>query len=145
MAASRATTSRPTPSTYVLHEGFIGVHRRGSLHRKQATQPIEKESESQPATATGGWLGITDKYWAATIIPPQTAPSMPRFSHFTDGQPRFQADYKAERRHDRPRPVDSSCKNLVFAGAKEVRRPRRLREDLFDFRQFDRLIDWGWF
>lgn len=128
-------------STYVLHEGFIGViGEDGLIESKYAS--VEKEAVT-PATATGGWLGITDKYWAATIIPPQTTAYDARFSHFTDGQPRFQADYKQNAVSVAPG-QSLELKSLVFAGAKEVPVIDRY-ESTYQIPRFDRLIDWGWF
>ena len=128
-------------STYVLHEGFIGViGEDGLIESKYAS--VEKEAVT-PATATGGWLGITDKYWAATIIPPQATPYDARFSHFTDGQPRFQADYKQNAVTVAPG-QSLELKNLVFAGAKEVPVIDGY-EATYQIPRFDRLIDWGWF
>ena len=128
-------------STYVLHEGFIGViGEDGLIESKYAS--VEKEAVT-PATATGGWLGITDKYWAATIIPPQATPYDARFSHFTDGQARFQADYKQNAVTVAPG-QSLELKNLVFAGAKEVPVIDGY-EATYQIPRFDRLIDWGWF
>ncbi|MGO4438717.1 membrane protein insertase YidC [Rhizobium sp. RAF56] len=129
-----------TPSTYVLHEGFIGVIDNSLMESKYAA--VEKENVTAPQS-TGGWLGITDKYWAATLIPPQTTPFDARFSHFTDGQPRFQADYRAVPFTVAPgQSVD--VKNLVFAGAKVVPLVDAYK-DTYSIPRFDRLIDWGWF
>lgn len=127
-------------STYVLHEGFIGVIGDSLIESKYAA--VEKEAVA-PATATGGWLGITDKYWAATIIPPQQTAYDARFSHFTDGQPRFQADYKQNAVTVSPG-QSVELKNLVFAGAKEVPVIDGY-EKTYSIPKFDRLIDWGWF
>ncbi|KQV84113.1 membrane protein insertase YidC [Rhizobium sp. Root1220] len=127
-------------STYVLHEGFIGVIGDSLIESKYAA--VEKEAVN-PATATGGWLGITDKYWAATIIPPQQTPYDARFTHFTDGQPRFQADYKQNAVTVAPG-QSIELKNLVFAGAKEVPVIDGY-EKTYSIPKFDRLIDWGWF
>jgi YidC/Oxa1 family membrane protein insertase len=127
-------------STYVLHEGFIGVIGDSLIESKYAS--VEKEAVT-PETATGGWLGITDKYWAATIIPPQQTPYDARFTHFTDGQPRFQADYKQNAVTVAPG-QSLELKNLVFAGAKEVPVIDRY-EMSYSIPKFDRLIDWGWF
>ena len=129
-----------TPSTYVLHEGFIGVIDNSLLESKYAA--VEKENVAPPQS-TGGWLGITDKYWAAALIPPQTVAFDARFSHFTDGQPRFQADYRAVPFTVAPgQSVD--VKNLVFAGAKVVPLVDGYK-DTYSIPRFDRLIDWGWF
>lgn len=127
-------------STYVLHEGFIGVIGDSLVESKYTA--VEEEPVTHTA-AKGGWLGITDKYWAATIIPPQQTPYDSRFSHFTDGQPRFQADYKQEAVTVAPG-QSIELKNLVFAGAKEVPVIDGY-EATYQIPRFDRLIDWGWF
>ncbi|MBY5359102.1 membrane protein insertase YidC [Rhizobium leguminosarum] len=130
-----------TPSVYVLHEGFIGVIGDDGLVETKYTA-AEKEAV-KPAKSTGGWLGITDKYWAATIIPPQSAPYEASFSHFADGQPRYQADYKEDVFTVAPG-QSIELKNLVFAGAKEVPVIDGY-EASYSIPKFDRLIDWGWF
>ncbi|MBY5404976.1 membrane protein insertase YidC [Rhizobium leguminosarum] len=130
-----------TPSVYVLHEGFIGVIGDDGLVETKYTA-AEKEAV-KPAKSTGGWLGITDKYWAATIIPPQSAPYEASFSHFADGQPRYQADYKEDAFAVAPG-QSIELKNLVFAGAKEVPVIDGY-EASYSIPKFDRLIDWGWF
>jgi len=130
-----------TPSVYVLHEGFIGVIGDDGLIESKYSA-VEKEAVTPPKS-TGGWLGITDKYWAATIIPPQQAPYDARFSHFTDGQPRYQADYKEDAFTIAPG-QSVELKNLVFAGAKEVPVIDGY-EQSYNIPRFDRLIDWGWF
>ncbi|NWJ24693.1 membrane protein insertase YidC [Rhizobium sp. RM] len=131
-----------TPSVFVIHEGFLGVSGAdGSL-----TEEKYKDVEEAPVTvakATGGWLGITDKYWAAAIVPPQTTPFEARYSHFTDGQPRYQADFKADTLTIEPG-QSIEMKSLVFAGAKEVPLVDRY-ESQYAIPKFDLLIDWGWF
>jgi YidC/Oxa1 family membrane protein insertase len=130
-----------TPSTYVLHEGFVGWFGSNGLQELKY-----KSAKDKPETfdnVTKGWLGITDKYWAATIIPPQDIPYDARYSHFDDGQPRFQADYKGSAVDIAPGQT-KDFKNLIFAGAKEVPVVDGYRDSLH-IPDFDRLIDWGWF
>ena len=150
-----------TPSTYVLHEGFIGwLGSNGLVEEKY------KASKDKPLTydrSATGWLGMTDKYWATTIIPPQAIDYDARFTHFEDGTPRFQADYKGAGVSLAPG-ASTELKNLVFAGAKEVpvvdgyakddswfgRMTNGLIgtktvEKGYDVPRFDLLIDWGWF
>ncbi|MGG7517357.1 membrane protein insertase YidC [Allorhizobium undicola] len=131
-----------TPSAYVLHEGFLGVIGAGTSLTESKYAAIEKENASMPK-ATGGWLGITDKYWAAALVPPQAVAYESRFSHFTDGQPRFQADYKNDAVSVAPG-QSVSLKTLVFAGAKEVP-VIDAYEASYSIPGFDRMIDWGWF
>lgn len=131
-----------TPSVYVLHEGFIGYIGEHGL-QEVGYSKIEDDKAIEPGKATGGWLGITDKYWAAAVIPPQATPFETRFSHFTDGRARFQSDYKSDAITIAPG-QSSELKNLVFAGAKEVPVVDNY-EAAYSIPNFDKLIDWGWF
>jgi YidC/Oxa1 family membrane protein insertase len=129
-------------STYVLHEGLIGVTGTEGLQEiKYST--IEGDKQVLPGKSTDGWLGITDKYWAASLIPSGKQPFQPRFSYFEDGRPRYQADYLTD-----PITVaagqSATVETLVFAGAKEVAKINAYEKDR-QIRQFDLLIDWGWF
>ncbi|KAA3502721.1 membrane protein insertase YidC [Rhizobium rhizogenes] len=148
-AISFATYGRVTrnnkpviPSVFVIHEGFVGVSGKdGNLTEKKYTNV--EEAPVTVAKATGGWLGITDKYWAAAIIPPQMTPFETRYSHITGNQPSYQADFKSD-----PLTVEPGqsieLKSLVFAGAKEVPLVDGY-EAQYAIPKFDRLIDWGWF
>lgn len=128
--------------TYVLHEGLIGVIGEKGL-QEVSYSTIEDDKSIALPKATGGWLGITDKYWAATLVPPQSEAYDARFSYFTDGRARYQADFLGA-------PVtiaagqSSSIKNHIFAGAKEVGLINNYEKDL-GIKQFELLIDWGWF
>jgi YidC/Oxa1 family membrane protein insertase len=78
-------------STYVLHEGFIGVI-GDRPHREQVCSCREGSGRAgngnrRLARHHRQVLGGDDHSAAETAYDA-------RFSHFTDGQPRFQADYK---------------------------------------------------
>ncbi|MBX3582452.1 MAG: membrane protein insertase YidC [Rhizobiaceae bacterium] len=129
-------------STYVLHEGLIGVTGEEGL-QEISYGSIEDDKQIVPGKSSDGWLGITDKYWAATLVPPGKQPFQPRFSYFDDGRPRYQADYLTD---PVAVPVGQSAtlETLVFAGAKEVGKIQAYETDR-NIRQFELLIDWGWF
>lgn len=135
-------TKPTTPSIYVLHEGFVGVAGEHGL-QEVGYSKVEDDEPVEPGKSTGGWLGITDKYWAATIVPPQATPFDIRFSHFADGRPRYQSDYKSDAVTVAPG-QSVELKNLVFAGAKEVPVVDNY-EVAYSIPNFDKLIDWGWF
>ncbi|WP_200844188.1 membrane protein insertase YidC [Rhizobium sp. 18065] len=131
-----------TPSVFVLHEGFLGVLGADGSLSEHKYKDIEEEAVTN-AKATGGWLGITDKYWASSLIPAQSIPYESRFSHFTDGQPRFQADYKGDA-VSVPPGQSTTVKQMVFAGAKQVPVIESYEQNL-NIPKFNLLIDWGWF
>ena len=131
-----------TPSIYVLHEGLIGVTGEEGLHEvKYAT--IEEDKVLKPGKSTDGWLGITDKYWAAALVPSGKQPFQPTYQYRDDGRPRYQSDYLSDPISVAPG-QSTTVETLVFAGAKEVGKINAYEKDR-GIRQFDLLIDWGWF
>ncbi len=88
---------------------------------------IEK-TRTDSFKARGAWLGITDKYWAAALIPDQTVETDSSFKFFQQGTTKsFQTDYPRALRDRRPRRHRSRPTTRLFAGAKEVTRHGRLR------------------
>ena len=64
-----------TEGYWILHEGPIGVLGDAGLQETRRYADLLKEGGAQDLQAeTGGWLGITDKYWAAALIPDQKTP-----------------------------------------------------------------------
>jgi YidC/Oxa1 family membrane protein insertase len=131
-----------TASIYVLHEGLIGVTGEEGLQEHKYSA-MEDDKQFTPGKSTDGWLGITDKYWAVTLVPTAKQPFQPRFAYFDDGRPRYQSDFLSD-----PIPVaagqSTTVETLVFAGAKEVGTINAYEQER-DIRRFDLLIDWGWF
>ena len=64
---------------YILHEGPIGVMGSAGL-QEIGYADVLKEGSTKTFKQTGGWLGFTDKYWAAALIPNQTVPYEAHFS-----------------------------------------------------------------
>jgi YidC/Oxa1 family membrane protein insertase len=133
----------PTLGYYILHEGLIGV--LGDDGLQQVTyKTIEDKKTETFKNVTGGWLGITDKYWAATLIPDKAAPIEAHFSYdLANGVKDYQTDYLADGQTIAAGATGVSTARL-FAGAKETRLLDGYEKN-YDIRLFDRLIDWGWF
>ena len=132
-----------TPHTlgyYILHEGMIGV--LDDKLQEASYSDIEKKKD-MAFTSTNAWLGITEKYWAATLLPPSAAKIYAQFSFFQNGIKRFQTYYNLD-----PVTVASGSTGAVdtrlFAGAKEVSIVDGYNQQL-GLNKFDLLIDWGWF
>ncbi len=62
-----------------------------------------KEGGAKTFKQTGGWLGFTDKYWAAALVPDQTVPYEARFSGAKGPKDTFQADFSTGPDIDRAR------------------------------------------
>jgi YidC/Oxa1 family membrane protein insertase len=127
---------------FILHEGLIGVV-DGSLEEIGYHTALENPATSLKATS--GWLGITDKYWAATVIPEQGKNFEARFGGTPGaaGAERFQTDYLIDG-VSIPAGGKAETKGYVFAGAKEVNLVDNYATQ-YAIPKFDLLIDWGWF
>ena len=135
---------------YILHEGLIGMMGDQGLQEMTYKKMDEKKSESWDVT--NAWLGITDKYWAATLLPDTNAKIRAHFSATdTGGLQTYQTDYLGQPQTVAPGATGSTDARL-FAGAKEVSvvginfpfGPGGYNQSL-QLNHFDLLIDWGWF
>jgi YidC/Oxa1 family membrane protein insertase len=134
-----------TPKTlgyYILHEGLIGV--MGDQGLQELSYKTVEDKKLITFNVTNAWLGITDKYWAATLLPNTDARLD---AHFSVGQlgsiKTYQTDYLLDGRTIQPGGTASADARL-FAGAKEVSVVNEYNDTL-RLNLFDRLIDWGWF
>lgn len=134
---------KPTgTSVYVLHEGAIGYDDVSGLTEAKFAK-LEEDKEIKPEKGTAGWLGFTDKYWAAALIPSNKSGYQPRYSYFADGRTRYQADYLSDAVSIKPGQTQT-VETRFFAGAKEVGIINAYRENS-SIPRFDLMIDWGWF
>jgi YidC/Oxa1 family membrane protein insertase len=135
---------KPQTSGYaVLHEGFVGVVGESGV-QEITYDGIEKETRAQKVlNGTGGWLGFTDKYWAAVVVPDQTKPFDGRFSANGTTFKSYWTDALGAAETIAPG-ATSTVTTRVFAGAKESQTLDNYKDDL-GIKKFDLLIDWGWF
>jgi YidC/Oxa1 family membrane protein insertase len=129
-------------SAWVVFEGLLGVF--GEEGVSEATfSKIEDEGRIQPAKASSGWLGITDKYWATALVPQAGKPFQSEFLYQATGRPQYHSSYLGDAVTVAPG-QSTEIVSRTFAGPKVV--------DLIDsyeenagIQQFGQLIDWGWF
>jgi YidC/Oxa1 family membrane protein insertase len=127
---------------YILHEGMIGV--LGDQGLQEVTYKVADEKKSLSFKVTNGWLGLTDKYWAATLLPDTTANLQARFSSTPVGTSKnYQADYLLDPQTIAPGATGTAGARL-FAGAKETPLIDAYDKQL-KLNRFELLIDWGWF
>jgi YidC/Oxa1 family membrane protein insertase len=131
-------------SSYILHEGFVGVA-NGS--EQDAKYSDFKDPGTPPKTfdSTGGWVGITDKYWMAAIVPPQGESFNGTYlgAKTPAGIDAYQANYRLSARKLAPGGT-ASVTHRLFAGAKVVDILRGY-QDSQGISHFDQAVDWGWF
>lgn len=136
---------------YILHEGLIGY--LGDQGLQEYSYKNINEAGSVTFNVTNGWLGITDKYWAAALLPDTSARLQARFSSDQAGSVRtYQTDYLEDARTI-PAGGTVAVSARLFAGAKEAS-VVGLNFPLVELggynkqlglNHFDLLIDWGWF
>src|SRR4029077_13910888 len=107
-----------TAGYYILHEGLIGV--LGDNGLQEFTYKAIEDKKNVTFKATNAWLGITDKYWAATLIPDTKAAIQAKFSSGMQGTTKtYQADYLGDAQTIAPGTAGQTSTRL-FAGAKEA-------------------------
>ncbi len=127
---------------YILHEGLIGV--LGSDGLQEYSYKKIDEAKTVNFKATNAWLGITDKYWAATLLPATDAAVQARFSSNPVGTiTTYQTDYLLDAQTVAPGATGTAQARL-FAGAKESKLIDNYDSTL-KLNRFELLIDWGWF
>src|SRR5262245_55612915 len=113
-----------TEGFYILHEGPIGELGKAGLQGSSWSHgfgyaDLLKPGGSRTYKETGGWLGFTDKYWAAALVPDQKTAYDARFIGTKDTRESFQADLMMAGVPVPPGGRTSSVSNL-FAGAKQT-------------------------
>jgi YidC/Oxa1 family membrane protein insertase len=132
----------PTLGYYILHEGLIGVF--GDKGEQTATYKDIESKKTLTFDVTNAWLGITDKYWAAALIPDTAARVHAEFAFAPLGDIKtYQTDYRLDPLTIAPGRTGAADARL-FAGAKEVSIVDGYNQQLA-LNKFDLLIDWGWF
>lgn len=142
----------------ILHEGPIARIGDDKLHEPAYTD-LTKEAEKaakagKPAEARsiyksprGGWIGFTDKYWSAVLIPDQTKPFDAQFEVIgkTPTNPRdvYWSNFQLA-------PVTAAAgqtivnESRLFGGAKQPVLVDGYRDSL-GITRFDQMVDWGYF
>lgn len=138
---NRILNSKEKP-VYILHEGPIGVF--NDVLQETSYKDIAEEKKQNFDVKTGGWLGITDKYWLSSIIPDKSMSYKGEFAYNSSNQNNFYntefvgQEFKIEK--------NSQLKftHHLFAGAKQVKVLDQYGKD-YDIKLFDRAVDFGWF
>jgi YidC/Oxa1 family membrane protein insertase len=132
---------------YILFEGLLGVvdgTLQETTYAKAKSEGEKKDGIAYSAPATGGWAGITDKYWLAALVPDQAVASKVNFVHRSEDGDHYQVDYISQEPQTVPANGDASMFSHAFAGAKIVRLLDRYQAE-YHIPSFDKAVDFGWF
>lgn len=134
--------NRPeSESLFISHEGGVSV----------IDDILEEETYDDLASTRKfdyagrkGWIGLTDKYWAAALIPDDRSPLRANLLGGGEGKSQFaQANYVLDGMAVQPGKT-LELTNRLFAGAKQGRLIEAYGAEL-NITRFENLIDWGWF
>lgn len=139
----RRTGEPKTIDFFVLHEGPLGVF-DGSLkeHSYSDLKDNGQKGMSIKTEEKGGWIGITDKYWMAALIPDQSTNSNFTF-RYVNNSASYQTDFLGELSKI-PANGEIEIISRVFSGAKKLNLLDKYEENL-SIKNFDLAIDFGWF
>ena len=136
---------------YILHEGVVGVAAE-KLHEIAYAELLKGVAEGRSLTKTfektqGSWFGITDKYWAAALIPDAKSIVEALITGYNKPSgPTSKESYQIN--YLTPVTVAPQASHSVatrlFAGAKEVNTIEAYEKAL-GIAKFDLMIDWGIF
>jgi len=149
---SRATKSTD-PDSWTNHVGPIGLF-DGKAEYNVTFDNLDSKSPGFFArlfggsgklgvnsfASTGGWLGFTDKYWLAALVPAGNAQISAEFRRSPSGS--YQASYAQPSTIVAPGQA-LSTRSQLFAGAKE--KAWLDRYENAGIQKISKSIDWGWF
>ena len=127
--------------SWTIHSGPIGVFDGTADFGTDYDDVVDAGSGGVAVDAANGWIGFSDKYWLAALIPPAGAAVDAKFRAGSGDV------YQAQVARDEatllaPGKVAGTTMRL-FAGAKETVLLDEYKASGITL--FDRAIDWGWF
>jgi YidC/Oxa1 family membrane protein insertase len=130
-----------------VSDGMSGVV-DGTLHAMtyaSAKSTAKKhDGIAYDATATGGWAGLTDKYWLTALAPDQSVPVKVAFRYIGEDGDHYQADYLAQQPETIAPGAEVGLPWHTFAGAKVLNLLDRYQAE-YHIPNFDKAVDFGWF
>ncbi len=128
------------PDTWNIHVGPMGVFNDAITNLNYGDLDEAPNGEVSYKTK-GGWLGVTEKYWLAALIPDQTTTVNAKF-RVANGI--YQSQMVAANQTAVAPGKTTSQKSQLFAGAKEVETLDKYANK-GGIKYLDFAIDWGWF
>ena len=141
-----------TPDTinfFILHEGLISLINDELLEKnyddiaEDCTSTLITKKSFCDNKSKGGWLGFTDKYWMAALIPDSEQSINVNYRHGNNGRDSYRAGYVGQVYNITPN-NNLIYNGKLFVGAKKLNVLSSYDEDL-SIPRFTDAIDWGWF
>lgn len=144
-AASQTGVPKDLQGSYILHEGPIGYI--GEELVELSYKDLMKAEKKETFQSEKGWIGITEKYWLTTIMPPQNMQAKYRYSYVPNAadttRAKYQVDYTGAAQVIASG-TSAQTTSHAFVGAKKV----TILEDYetqLGLPHFDLAVDFGMF
>jgi YidC/Oxa1 family membrane protein insertase len=124
---------------WTMHVGPVGVFNGKADYENDYSTIVQERQRA--FSSTGGWLGFSDKYWLAAIIPDQGLAMEGGLRH-NPASNSFQADVTMAPVVIGPNQINRTTTHL-FAGAKEISLLEEYEASLGT--RIDKAVDWGWY
>jgi YidC/Oxa1 family membrane protein insertase len=131
----------PDVDTWNIHVGPMGVFNDVADYDWDYDDVAAAPNGEQAFKTTGGWIGFTDQYWLAALIPDQKTPTDTKFRS-SGGI--YQSQMVASTQSAVAAGQTLATTSRLFAGAKEVVVLDNYTDKL-GIQKLDYAIDWGWF
>ena len=130
-----------------VSQGLTGVT-KGTLHSMTYATAKSKGKKADgiayDETSTGGWGGITDKYWLTALVPQQSLLARLTFRYIDEGDGAYQVGFIARDPATAAPGAAASLQWHAFAGAKELTLLDRYQAQ-YQIPNFGKAVDFGWF
>lgn len=139
--AIRRHTKTNEPPDPVNHQGAIGQFGPDKF-QKFSYREMERLEAPEEFSSSGGWLGFTDRYWLAALIPDQADTMNSRIEDRKNATEEvFEASFHGATVQLAPGSSLTKVQRL-YVGSKQVDTLRRYGQEL-DLPMFDNAVDWG--
>jgi YidC/Oxa1 family membrane protein insertase len=140
----RRTGEPETTKFFVLHEGPLGVF-DGTLTEKSYEDLAESGQKgiNIKPVESGGWTGLTDKYWMTALLPDQNEKYSFTYRYLNSSGGQYQTDFLGKAVKIQAK-SEGNFLSRTFAGAKRLALFDDY-EERFNVKHFDLAIDFGWF
>ena len=130
-----------------VSQGLTGVT-KSTLHSMTYATAKSKGKKADGVaydeTSTGGWGGITDKYWLTALVPEQSLLARLTFRYIDEGDGAYQVGFIAQDPATVAPGAAASLRWHAFAGAKELTLLDRYQAQ-YQIPNFGKAVDFGWF
>ena len=134
---------------FILHEGLISSVDERLKEKKYKKLLKECSDNSKPKDpdcdifSQNGWLGFTDQYWMATLIPNQNKSFNSVFKHYNKGRDIFVARYFEDNGNIINQNSIHKFDGKLFAGSKKLSILNEYKSE-YKIQRFTDAIDWGY-